>query len=101
MGLLTRLVDPQEGEERIPIHQFMAALAEYGRNAPGVNLNSISNAFGLSAQEETALANFIGNLNSNMINRALIHDVLMLGEGHIYTVQNVRDRLQITVVEQS
>lgn len=95
MSLLTRLTQPQAGEERLPVHEFMASLAEFKRGAPGVNATSIGDAFGLSQAERNQLNNFISNLNANTIDRALIHDVLLLGVGKFYTVNQCASRLGV------
>lgn len=95
MTLLTRLIAPVGEEEKLPVHQFMAALSEYKRGAPGVNLASIAAAFNLSAQEQTALQTFLTNLNTDAINRDLVHDVLLLGEAGIYSVAGVQNRLGV------
>ena len=93
MSLLSRLVAPQGEEVKIPVHQFMAALAEGKRGAPGVDLASISAVFELDAGEQADLATFLLNFYGGIIDREMIHDVLMLGERGIYTVQNCADRL--------
>jgi len=102
MSLLTRLVDPQEGEQKIPIHQFMAATAEFVRGAPGVNADSIAAAFNLSASEKSALTTwYINHVQTKNVNREEIHDVLLLGESikldasgeHMYSMQQVMNRL--------
>jgi len=93
MSLLTRLIEPAVGEEKIPVHQFMAALAEYKRGA--VTGAQVVSAFGLSAQETTALQSFLNNLDGNSINRAMLHDVLMLAEAGLYPLSKVRSRLGV------
>jgi len=93
MSLLTRLVAPLEDEEKLPVHQFMAALAEYKRGA--VTGAQLATAFDLTPEEATALQNFLSNLDSDTINRALIHDVLMLGEYGLYTLNQVKSRLGV------
>lgn len=95
MSLLTRLVAPLPGEIKLPVHQFMAACAELRRGAPGVTQNSIATTFNLSASEQTQLANFASQMGSNTITRELVHDVLLLGEAGIYTVQNCANRLGV------
>lgn len=84
MSLLSRLTVPADGEAKIPVHQFMAAVAEYKRGAPGVTLASITAAFGLSGQEVTDLGTLAAIYVSDQITREMIHDVLMLGEAAIY-----------------
>jgi hypothetical protein len=94
MSLLTRLIDPLEGEEKLPVHQFMAALAEYKRGA--VTGAQVVSAFNLSGSEATALQEFLTNLDSDAINRAMIHDILMLGEDGQYPIATVRTRLGLS-----
>jgi hypothetical protein len=93
MSLLTRLVAPQTGELKLPSHQFMAAIAEYKRGAPGVTLASIATTFGLSAGEQTDLATLAGLFVGDVISRELIHDVLLLGEVGIYSVATCQARI--------
>lgn len=93
MSLLSRLVAPALDEEKLPVHSFMAAVAELKRGAPGVTVSSIAVAFGLSAAEEDELESFLTNLYVDGISRELIHDVLLLGEEDKYTLQQCSDRL--------
>jgi hypothetical protein len=94
MSLLSRLVDPQEGEDRIPVHSFMAAVAEFKRGAPGVNAASIAASFNLSAGETTALTTWYTTfVATDLVSRELVHDVLMLGADGKYTVAQVQNRL--------
>lgn len=94
MSLLSRLVAPAVGEVKLPVHQFMAALAELKRGAPGVDVASISSAFDLTAGEQTELATLVTNHYLDLVSREMIHDVLMLGEDNLYTVQQCEARLQ-------
>lgn len=93
MSLLTRLVDPADGEIKLPVHQFMAALAELKRGAPGVTVTTVGDAFNLDAGERTELETIVSNNYVDGISRELIHDVLMLGEANLYTLQQCSDRL--------
>jgi hypothetical protein len=93
MALLDRLIAPLENEEKLPIHEFMAALAEYKRGV--VTKQNIITAFGLNTAEANALQDFLTNLDSSSINRSLIHDVLLLGEGGHYTKTQIKNRLNI------
>jgi hypothetical protein len=93
MSLLTRLLDPEEGEAKLPVHQFMAALAEYKRGA--ITGSQVVSAFGLSPTEATQLQDWLDNLDGDTINRALIHDALLLGEVGLYTQAFVKTRLGI------
>lgn len=94
MSLLSRLVDPAPGEDQIPVHQFMAALAELKRAAPGVTIASIVTAFSLSAGEQTELEGLVNSAYLDKIDRQLIHDVLLLGEGGQYSLSACQSRLQ-------
>lgn len=95
MTLLTRLIAPLEGEEKIPVHQFLAALAELVRGAPGVTTPALASAFNLSPTEQTSLLDFVTEMQAANIalQRQKIHDVLLLGEGGQYTVNQVMVRL--------
>jgi len=95
MSLLSRLTEPAAGEVKIPIHAFMAALAELKRDAAGVDLARIAafSDFNLDAGEQTSLQTFIDNFLGDLITRERIHDVLLLGEAGFYTVQECSDRL--------
>lgn len=91
MGLLQRILGTEK--EKIPEHQFMAALAEHKRGA--ITQQNIVDAFGLSPIEETQLQSFLNNLDTSTIDRTLIHDVLMLGCRGYYTEAQVKTRLGI------
>ena len=97
VSLLSRLIDPQEGEEKISIHQFMAAITEYDRGAPGVTPNSIQAAFNLSAAEKQQLIDwYTDQWATGNVDRDLTHDALLLGEGKQYTFAQVMARLGLT-----
>jgi hypothetical protein len=91
MPLLDRLLGTEE--PKLPVHEFMAALAEYKRGA--VSKAQIVSAFDLSAGEATALDAYLSALDADTIDRTLIHDVLMLGEGEYYTKAQVQSRLGV------
>lgn len=95
MSLLTRLVKPVAGEIKIPVHQFMAALAEYKRPDGLMTGVRLATTFDLSSAEITQLQNFLDRVDNDSITREEIHDVLMLAETNpqIYTTQEVIDRL--------
>jgi hypothetical protein len=93
MSLLSRLLHPAEGEEKIPSHQFTAVLGEYKRGAPGVTLAAIADVWGLTAGEQTDLQTIANRFVADEITRELIHDCLLLGEQAIYTEQGVADRI--------
>lgn len=103
VSLLTRLVDPAHGEQKIPIHAFMATLAEYDRRAPDMNLDRIAQTFNMSAEERIALQEWLSNMDRGDIDRPTIHDVLLLAESErlddgerIYDLDTVRSRLRLT-----
>lgn len=94
MSLLDRLINPSlKGEDKLPVHQFMAALAEYKRGA--ITKQNVVDAFELSTEEATQLQNFLDNLDSETINRGMIHDILLLGETGLYTKAQVKNRLGV------
>ncbi len=92
MALIDRVLGTEE--PKIPVHQFMAALAEYKRGA--ISGAQIVSTFGLSGPEATALQQFLINLDGDTINRAMIHDILLLGETGLYTKTNVMSRLGLS-----
>src|SRR6476659_9178846 len=94
MSLLSRLIGSNPTNElKLPVHQFMAALAELKRGASGVTLSSIATFFNLDAGEQTDLQTFVSQQSGDVIAREEIHDVLMLGEAGAYTLQQCSDRL--------
>jgi hypothetical protein len=95
MSLLSRLLGENAGgEDKIAVHQFMAALAEYDRGA--VTGVQIKNVLGLTPAEATNLQEFLDGLDSAGINRDLVHDVLLLGEEGSYSKATVKSRLGLT-----
>lgn len=94
MSLITRLVAPQEDEDRIPIHSFSAAIGEFQRGA--VTAAQIGVAFELSAAEMSSLTQwYSAEIASGNIDRVMLHDVLLLGETQHYSLAQVRARLNI------
>jgi hypothetical protein len=91
MALLDRVLGTEE--PKIPIHQFMAALAEYKRGE--VTKQNVVDSFSLSAGESTALQTWLDSLDIDAINRAMIHDVLLLGETGLYSKTQVQSRLGV------
>ena len=92
MALLDRLIGIGE-EQKLPVHEFTAALGEYKRGA--ITGAQIVSDFDLSAGEATSLENFLDNLDGSTIDRAMIHDVLLLAEGGRYTKAQVQARLGV------
>lgn len=93
MSLITRLVAPAPGEIKLPVHQFMAAIAELQRGAPNLTIADVATAFGLSPSEQVELNGVVTNLYVNGISRDLVHDALMLGEVNIYSLAQTQNRL--------
>ena len=91
MGLLTRLVAPLEGEDKLPVHQFCAALAEYLRGS--VTGAQFATTFELSPTEITALQVFLDKLDDSSLTRQKIDDVLLLGEAKLYSLAKVQTEL--------
>lgn len=89
MSLLGRLIGTQK--PKIPVHQFMAALAEYKRGA--ITGQNVVDGFELSEAEAIALQAFLTNLDTDTINRAKIHDVLLLGEVGLYSKEKAQTEL--------
>ncbi len=91
MSLLDRLLGTEN--PKLPVHQFMAALAEYERSA--ITKQNIVDTFDLDETEATALQDFLDEIDASNIGRAQIHDVLMLGESGLYTKIQVKNRLGV------
>ncbi len=100
MTLLDRLLGLQpDPETRIPVHEFMAGVSEYKRGA--VTRAQVKTAFNLSVDEGTQLDVWLDNFDADTLNRALVHDVLLLGSGRdennvpFYPKATVRTRLNV------
>jgi hypothetical protein len=84
MSLYTRLAVPAEGEEKIPIHQFMAAIAEGGRGQ--VTRAQVIATFNIEPADEAALDFIFDKMTgwttdkSRFEFRQVLHDVLLLAE---------------------
>lgn len=96
MTLLTRLIAPQElgggvTEVKLPVHQFLAALAEVRRGE--VTRAQLIAGFSLDASEEEQLDTFISRMAADSISREEVHDVLMLAENGFRTPAQVLTRL--------
>jgi hypothetical protein len=94
MSLLTRLVLPSEGEVKLPVHQFMAELAELQRGEIVVAKMYVD--FNLDAAEQLQLDNFIIEMTGGGFNRDEFHDVMMMGERGFYTPAEILTRLGIS-----
>ena len=95
MSLVTRLVAPLEGEDKLPVHQFTAGIAEVRRGE--ISGAEMASRFGLSAGEITALNNWFSAMDAGGQTpteiRTETEDVLMLGERGYYSLAEVNTRL--------
>ena len=91
MSLLTRLIDPLDGEEKIPVHQFTAGLAEVFRGQ--ITRSQFIAGFGIKPDEEAQLDSFISHLAGSTLTREEVHDVLLLAENGFRTPSQVLTRL--------
>lgn len=94
MSLLTRLVAPLAGEEKLPVHQFLAALAEIRRGQ--ITRAQLISGFAVSVAQEAQLDTFIARMASDTLTREEVHDVLLLAENGFRTPAQVMTRLGIT-----
>lgn len=108
MSLLDRMVGDEQ--PKMPTHQFMAALAEFGRGA--FSRVQVTNAFQtdpnflVQPSELNQLDDFLDQMDPAMVPleadrlafRMAVHDVLMLGEQGSYTKVQVKNRLNIIAV---
>lgn len=86
MALFDRLVSTDNGEDRIPVHAFMAALAEYGRGV--LSQDQIVTHWSLDIGEEGDLRTFFldkqdAKAKATADTReyaAIVQDVLVLAE---------------------
>jgi len=92
MSLLGRLSGREEN--KIAVHTFMALLAEYKRGA--ITAQQAINALELSAGEVTQVQALITRIDANQVDRAMIHDVLLLLETGLYTEILAQNRLMGT-----
>jgi len=95
MSLVTRLVSPSEGEVKLPVHQFTAAIAEYKRGELlGADLVSM---FNLSGDEITDLQQWQTVIDSSTESptaiRGQLEDIFILGEHGEYSMVEVESRL--------
>lgn len=97
MSLLTRLVDPLEGEEKIPVHQFVGGLREIQRGH--VTAGQFATFYELTPGEEAAAtAWYMANLvpvGSSVLETEEVEDVLLLGETGAYSLATVQSRLNL------
>ena len=94
MSLLTRLTFPLSGEEKIPVHQFVALVSELLRGAPGVDIQTLSASLALSVEEKAEFtAWYVDEYAPGVVGSSEVHDVLMLAESGIYTLSEARSRL--------
>lgn len=105
MSLIDRLIGLED--PKIPTHQFMAALAEFGRGA--FTRTQVVSAFQndpnflVQTSELNQLDDFLDQIDPALVPgegdrtlfRMAVHDVLMLGEQESYTKTQVKNRLNI------
>jgi hypothetical protein len=91
MGLLDRLLGDED--PNLSVHAFAAALAEYERGA--VTGAQVVSAFNLTGAEATRLQDFLDNIDSAGLTRAIIDDVLILGTEGYYSKAIVQSRLGV------
>ena len=87
------VIDRLYGDEdpKIPIHTFMAVLAEVKRGK--VTQAQAKVALSLTDSEATAIAAWFTRMSGDLLSREELHDILILGEAKIYTKQQVINRL--------
>ncbi len=83
MALYERLVLPTTADPKIPVHQFMAAVAEAVRGQ--VTRAQIITAFGLRVEDEADLDFLITKVGTLAVAEKfeftrVLHDILLLGE---------------------
>lgn len=92
MSLFSRLTKPAAGEDKIPAHQFMAAMAELGRGE--FTRADIETMFNMTVDEKADFDAFITKAAAIPAARRfefgrLIHDMLLLAELELaYTTQS-------------
>lgn len=91
MSLLTRLVAPLPGEEKLPVHQFTSELAEHMRGE--IPKQKMVDDFILTPTEEAQLDAFILEMQGASFTREEFHDVMMMGEVGFYTPAEITTRL--------
>lgn len=95
MGLITRLTVPLQGEKKLPVHQFTAALAEYVRGE--ISGSTLVSMFNLSSEEQTTLSNWLSGIDGSgrtaIDIRTEVEDILELGEVGLYDIETVTTRL--------
>lgn len=83
MSLFTRLVSPAEGEVKIPVHSFMAFMAEIIRGE--ATKAELITAFSLTSGEQTELDILVAKGGSLLASQRfeyarVLHDMLLLSE---------------------
>jgi len=91
MSLLTRLVAPEAGEIKLPVHQFMAELAEVNRGE--ITKAKMVTDFIITTEEEVTLDAMIAAIGAATFTRQEFHDVMMMGEMGFYTPAEITTRL--------
>lgn len=96
MSLISRIVAPAIGEEKIPSHQFTSLLAEYRRGTVLATKEKIIEQFSITAEELPELDAILEDFLASRTSREQIHDALMLGEYGAYTPQQTQHRIAAT-----
>ena len=97
MGLWDRIAgDPDE--DKISVHHFSAALAEYGRGIG--NKAQLVSAFNLNTGEADSLQLLLDQIDLKTADekeayRAKTHDVMLLSEGNFYTKAQAQTQLGV------
>ncbi len=90
MSLYGRIIGVEGDGDKIPVHGFMATLAEYARGRlTGAQAQTIVNALSGSAlsssevtEAQTLLATFTGTATAKLARAVEVDNVLMLAEHH-------------------
>jgi len=94
MSLISRLIGSDSTEEKLPVHQFIASMAE-GRRGEATKVQIVT-FWNLTSAEEAQMDQIWANLHgtgTKSINREELHDVLMLSERGIRNEAQVMTRL--------
>lgn len=103
MSLFSRLTNPAAGEEKLPVHQFQSALADWEMGGTGaMNRAAVIAAFNITASEETQLDLLKGiyqdatTAGRRELFMQAFHNVLMLAEQATFytTAGSIQSRLQ-------
>ncbi len=97
-GIYERVTNTgEDGEAKIPVHDFMAGLREVARGH--ITMDQVKTAFNLDAtagSEVDAIAVKYNGLSTDMQRedfKTQLHDALLLAESGFYDKATVKDRL--------